>query len=83
MGEEEQQHKKLLITTAAKKLNIMVNSFYETVRQFQQAELLHQRQRSEEMTEMGRSNLNWVLDAIQKMRRRLKGIIGESETEGW
>jgi hypothetical protein len=66
--EEEQQHKKL---------NILVNSFYETVRQFQQAELLHQRQRSEEMTEMGRSNLNWVMDAIQKMRRHLKGIIGE------
>lgn len=81
--EEEQQHKNLLITTAAKKLNMMVNSFYETVRQFQRAELLRHRQRSEEMTEMGRSNLNWVLDTIQKMGRRLSGIISALGTEGW
>lgn len=35
------------------------------------------------MTKMARQNLNWVMDAIQKLKWRLKGIISEGGPEGW
>lgn len=81
--EEDQQHKKLLIISAARRVETVVSRVQEALRTFQQRELQPQKTGGEMNTDMVRSNVQWVSDAIQRMKWHLRTVITVVEGPEW